>query len=350
MRPTGKVLIVQGAHGEAYEPAWLQALKVIGIEACLFNAHAQTLSGIAGRAERRLLWGPGIYRLRRRVLECVRDFKPDVTLLYQGHYFDASFVRRIGELTFVVGYHNDDPFGPQRGMLRYRHLIRALGAYDGYHVYRPVNVADVQDRGQRNVSVLMPYYLPWLDFPRPEAKSSTRWQCDVVFAGHAEYDDRSACMTAVVRAGHTVRIFGEHKYWSAVLPNDVLRALPPINPIFGDGYRYALSGAKIAACFFSKVNRDVYTRRVFEIPACKTLLLSERTDAMREIYREGVEADYFSSPEEFASKTDYYLRTPVVRERVAAAGRQRVITGGHDVVSRMRQWLSDVDTWRGMNK
>lgn len=348
MRPTSKVLIVQGAYGETYELAWLRALNEIGVETVMFNAHAATLPWIVGRVERRLLWGPGIYGLRRGVVKRVIDFKPDVTLLYQGHYFDRAFVQRLRGLTFVAGYHNDDPFGPRRRMLRYRHLARAVSAYNGFHVYRPVNVSDVESQGQRNVAVLMPYYLPWCDFPRNDVVSSRNWQCDVVFAGHAEHDDRSACISAVVRAGRSVRIYGEGKYWRRVLPRDVLQSLPPINPIFGDGYRYALSAAKIAACFFSKVNRDVYTRRAFEIPACGTLLLSERTDAMCELFREGVEADYFSSSEEFASKVDYYLGRPAIRDRVAAAGRRRLMVSGHDIHSRMRQWLSDIDRWRGV--
>jgi spore maturation protein CgeB len=344
-----KVLIVQGAYGEAYEPAWLRALQENGIDVRMFSAHEHTLTGLAGRIERRVLWGPGIYRLHSRLLNFVKEYKPDVTLLYQGHYYDNAFIKRLRELTFVTGYHNDDPFGPQQHMLRYRHLKRAISSYDGFHIYRTINVADIHKLGQKNASLLMPYFLPWVDFPRLDAKSNERWQCDVVYAGHAENDYRGTCISLAVRAGHTVRVYGEGRYWNLILPDDVLKELPLIAPIFGDGYRYALSGAKIAACFFSKVNRDVYTRRSFEIPACGTFLLSERTDEMRQIYREGVEADYFSSPEEFISKVEYYLRMDAVRERIAAAGYHRVTTGGHDVYSRMHQWLADVNRWRNIN-
>ncbi|WGU68927.1 glycosyltransferase [Capnocytophaga canimorsus] len=45
--------------------------------------------------------------------------------------------------------------------------------------------------------------------------------------------------------------------------------------------------------FLSKLNNDQYTRRCFEIPACGTMMLSERTPTLQEFYTENEEIVFF---------------------------------------------------------
>jgi glycosyltransferase involved in cell wall biosynthesis len=330
-----------------YEPAWYRALSELGIKCSLFDCHAYTLPGVFGRIERRVLSGPGIARLRRSLVEAVARIRPDVLLAYQGHYFDGETIRRLSAHTFVVGYHNDDPFGPRKGMLRYRHLLPALRHYGGFHVYRECNVSEALAYGVPHVGMLRSYYLPWLDFPRIlAAQEVDAFGCDVVFAGHVEPDLRVGCISGLVRAGVSVRIYGETGLWRSALDPDVTSRLPAIGKVVGEEYRKALSAAKIGLCFFSKWNRDEYTRRVFEIPACGMFLLSERTAVMRDLYREGVEAEFFSDAEELTDKVRFYLAHDDLRIQIAAAGRRRAVTSGHDVYSRMRQWIADISCWR----
>ena len=67
---------------------------------------------------------------------------------------------------------------------------------------------------------------------------------------------------------------------------------------------------------------------------------------MQEFYQEGKEAEFFSSLEEFSDKARFYLANGGLRQRMAEAGHRRVNASGHDIHSRMRQWLSDVSHWR----
>ena len=126
-----------------------------------------------------------------------------------------------------------------------------------------------------------------------------------------------------------------------------LRArLGPIHHILGENYRRAICAARISACFFSKKNRDEYTRRVFEITACGGFLLAERTPMMLELFPEGSSAEYFASQAEFVDKARFYCSNEAARLRIAARGYERVRAEGHDLFSRMRQWLGDVARWR----
>lgn len=345
------VLIAQGAFESIYEPAWVRALNELGVQASLFESHRLTLPGLLGRIERRLLWGPGIQRIQRHLLARVAQHRPDVLLLYQGHYFTAATLQRLRRYTFVVGYHNDDPFGERRTLLRYRHLLPALPAYQGFHLYRDVNIPESRACGLGNAALLLPYFIPWLDYPRSlDAAQQRHWGCDVVFAGHMEADLRIPCILRAVQQGIQVRVFGGERYWRPALPPPIYRRVGPAIALQPEPYRQALCAAKMAACFVSKRNRDQYTRRTFEIPACGVFLLAERTEWMQEMFREGVEADFFASPEEFVEKIKFYLQNEAVRQRIAAAGRHKVLRGGHDIHARMRQWLQDVDAWRSASQ
>ncbi|MEO5334080.1 MAG: glycosyltransferase [Magnetococcus sp. YQC-5] len=340
------VLIARGAFGDIYEPAWVRALRELGVDAHLFDAHSLTGPGLLGRVERRLLWGPGIVRIQRALETRLRQLRPQVLLLYQGHYYPAEVVQRLRALTFVTGCHNDDPFGTRGGLLRYRHLLPALPHYQGYHVYRPVNVAEALAYGIPRVDVMPPYFIPWLDYPRQlTQEQQSRFDADLIFAGHAEPDDRMACITAAVRRGYRFRVYGGEREWRKTLPKEIFRQVGKTIHLDLEHYRQALCSARIGVCFLSKWNRDIYTRRVFEIPACGVFLLSERTPWLTEMFREGHDAEFFSSPEEFVDKAGYYLQHTQKREQIALAGYQRVWATGQDIHARLRCWLEQVTSW-----
>jgi spore maturation protein CgeB len=347
MTSHARILIARGAYGDVYEPAWHRAFLELGFSSELYDTHSLTLPGTLGRIERRILWGPGVARIQRNLVELVKRGRPEFTLLFQGHYFPEDTIEQIRRYTYVVGYHNDDPFGRRRNLLRYRLMLPALRHYHAMHVYRPCNVGEAFAYGVRRVKVLLPYYLPWLDYPRTLTREETqRYGCEVAFAGHAEADIRVDSLASLVRSGVKARIYGSVAGWRSMLPRDVYSSVVPVAPVFGNEYRKALCGAEIALCFMSKWNRDQYTRRAFEIPACGAFLLSERTPAMQELFREGAEADYFSSVQECLDKVEYYLAHPVARRQIAEAGRRKVEFAGHDIYSRMRQWYADVSQWR----
>ncbi|NQU26529.1 MAG: glycosyltransferase family 1 protein [Candidatus Nealsonbacteria bacterium] len=341
------VLIVRSAFSKLYESTWSRALNELGTRCRIFDTHAHCSNGLPGRIQQRILWGPDISRVNRELIRTVKASKPDVTLLYQGNHYRPETIRELRKHTFVAGYHNDDLLGPRKRMLRYRHVSRGLPFYDGYHVYRDCSVDDLTGAGVANAAVLMSHYVPWLDYPRTlSAEDRRRFDCDLIFAGHWEDDRRVECLSAGVDKGIRVRVYGSQRYWTPTIPRKLRKDFDLLPIVHGEDYQKALCGSKIAACFLSKWNRDQYTRRVFEIPACGVFLLAERTPVMQQLYDEGKEAEYFSTPEEFVSKGLFYLKNPAARKRIAAAGHQRATTSGYDVYSRMHQWIRDVGKWK----
>lgn len=68
-----------------------------------------------------------------------------------------------------------------------------------------------------------------------------------------------------------------------------------------------INKAKIAIVFLSHINYDSYTRRCFEIPAAKTLMIAPYNDEMASLFIDGKEAVFYHNAEEFVDKNMYYL-------------------------------------------
>jgi hypothetical protein len=106
--------------------------------------------------------------------------------------------------------------------------------------------------------------------------------------------------------------------------------------------RAPIAAARAGLCFLSRLNRDSYTRRCFEIPACGTVLVSERTDDLAALFRDGDEAVLFSTREELVKKVRWLAADAGAARRIAAAGRERVHRDGHGVDGRVQEWLDVV--------
>ena len=170
------------------------------------------------------------------------------------------------------------------------------------------------------------------------AEDKQRFSCDVVFAGHYEADGREEYIACLVDAGVHVRVSGGADWTKKVLKRHAAY-FGDIAPANGDDYTKALCGAQVCLAFLSRMNRDTYTFRCFEIPACGRLLMCERTPDLEAMFLDGDEAVFFSSKEELREKTLWLLRNPAEIQRISKAGRRRVYADGHDVVSRARAFV-----------
>lgn len=296
----------------------------------------------SGRAQNKLLAGPRLRRLARDLVARAERFKPDLTFVYRGTHLGPGAIDAVkaaspaGE---VFGYMNDDPFSAASPRYLWRHFLGAVPRYDAVLAYRHHNIAEFRALGARRVELLRSWFVPWLNKPATwPVEGRSGFDCDVVFVGHYERDGRIPTLEAVARRGWRLRLYGPGYDWDpAIRGSRELADQAPVRLVWNEEYNRALCGAKIALCFLSKLNRDTYTRRCFEIPATGTLLLSEHSDDLAGLYREGVEADFFRSPEEMLGKLELYLGDDERRRRVAAAGQAVVLRDGHDVLSRMRQ-------------
>ena len=74
----------------------------------------------------------------------------------------------------------------------------------------------------------------------------------------------------------------------------------------------------------------------------KSLLMCEYSEEIAAIFKEGVEAVFFRSPDELVEKINYYLENETLRVEVAEHGYQAVHNRGHDLYSRFSRVVEQV--------
>jgi spore maturation protein CgeB len=212
--------------------------------------------------------------------------------------------------------------------------------YDRLLVTREVNVAEVAPLNPR-VEFFPFAYEPSIhrpiSIPPGEAE---RWGVDVVFVG--TYAPHRAAMLEWLVAAVPARYAVHGNSWEKLGSRSPLRPFVTFADVKLDDQAKALGGAKIALGFLRKENRDEYTQRTFEIPACGGLMLAERTAAHLALFREGEEAEFFDpdDPAELIAKVQDLLADPVRRERVRAGGMAALTRCDHTYDDRVRRLLA----------
>ncbi|APW47774.1 CgeB family protein [Rhodoferax antarcticus] len=347
-----KVLVVGDWHSDLHEQEVLRALTRLGHEVGEFKWHPYfsfephaRLGALVKRVQNKFVTGPVLTQINRDFVAKACEFRPDIVFVYRGTHIEASALQAVRAAVpgcVLVGYNNDDPFAPAQPKYLWRHFMAAIPHYDLMLAYRHANVEAFRVAGAKRVELMRSWYVADRNYPvELSDEERAKFSTDVVFVGHYEPDQRLDYLEEIVRQGYSLRLFGPTKYWAKPLAqSQLLRHLAPTRMVWGTDYNRALCGAKVALCFFSKLNRDTYTRRCFEIPATRTLMLSEYSDDLASLYIEGVEADYFRNCDEMIDKIKFYLLHPNVAQKLAVAGHIKVQRAGHDIDSRFKSFLA----------
>jgi hypothetical protein len=277
--------------------------------------------------------------VNRRILNLAQSRRPDLVWVDKGLVIKRSTLLCLKSLlprTTLAYFNPDDPFGGY-GLAGWRRFLHALDAYDVHFVPREVNIQDYQKRGAKKVVLQIPSWGYDPEIHRPRTVSDDfrrRFGADIGFVGFFE-KARAESIVALAAAGLQVCVIGP---W----PSGYVRQgmLYSRHPVFGASYAECLQCFKITLCFLRKNNRDLYTSRSIEIPACGAFMLAERTSVHQTLFEEGKEAEFFSSPEELQDKARFYLRDDVARERVARAGRLRCERSNYSYDGLMRRRMA----------
>lgn len=357
------VLIVGDWHSELHEEVVYQALAKLGQAPCRFSWHQyfkpDGLLGQLGlpllKAQYKYMVGPLVDRLNRDLVRQVEHEQPDLIFVYRGSHIYAATLRAMRSASprvLLIGYNNDDPFSPRYPKWKWRHFLAGIPEYDLMLAYRHHNLDEFRRAGARQVELMRSWFVPDRNYPVDLSDDErARFDCDVVFVGHYEDDGRLAYLEEIVRRGWRLRIFGPGNEWDPVIRRSAfLNGQVPVQLVWGQDYNRALCGAKVALCFLSRLNRDSYTRRCFEIPASGTVLMSEFSDDLANLFLPNKEAVFFGNVSEMCARLDEVLVDDMRRRQIAAAGLERVWRDGHDVTSRMKLLLGWAEDRAGNNR
>ena len=332
-----RVLVIGSFQYAIYAPALEYGFKKLGHEVEIVDArqyrHNDTLIGsILNKIQGRYYVGTKLFTYNKDIVKAARRFRPDFIFLYSCYNVWPSTVNKLRQLDcFVFNYNNDDPFSKKLNNWGYRYFRRIIPLVDYNFVYRKKNVPDFEKAGAKHVEVLLPYYREQANFYDESVEKSE----PIAFLGHFENDGRDACIKALIDAGLPITVYGGDLWVNAPLYKDIQHVITDKKG--GAEYNRKLNECQIALVFLSKLNHDTYTRRCFEIPAAKTLMLCEYTEDMDRMFPEDECAVYFRSKEELVEKCKALLANPEKIVKIAENGYNRLKEIGGSEVDRCQQ-------------
>ena len=304
----------------------------------------------AGKVVRRLCRPVLVNELRVTALQQLASWRPHCLLVFKGNWVHPAILRHCRERGIpTANYYPDVSFlshGP--------YIPRCLPLYDHVFTTKSYGMGDMRSRlGVTRSSYLPLGYDPDLHVPLELTDADRRrYGCDVGFVG--TWSPKKERLLASLRnslPGISLRIWGPQweKAASAELKSSVAGFA-----VMGDDYVRALCASTICLGLLSEQGEgsssgDLITARTFQIPACGSFMLHERTDEARSYFEEGRQAAYFSTPAELASQVRYYLDNQQERAAMASGGLQRA-RRDHVIDRRIEvilQWLHGMERDQG---
>jgi spore maturation protein CgeB len=333
----------------------MRALERLGHST--FGVHTSELWKRAAWATRQLqrhtYRGSVVDEINATILRAAREFKPAVVWADKQEFLRAETIQDLRRLDAKTVHFTPDPYF-SLDWKRTRLMDEAMKAFDALVYCKSYERA--QYESLEKPVVYMP--LGYCDeVHRPLVSEDARWKCTVGFLGGWE-PRREHLLHAVTAAGINLKIWGG--YWEFLRDGKwtprrhiILRQLAGKEEfrfhrdeslsrahqggeVYADDYARALTGSSIGLGFLRKVCPDQHTTRTFEIPACGSMLLADRTEEHQQFFEEGKEAEFFASSEELIDKVKFYRCNESARKRVSEGGYRRCKEGGYAYVCRLR--------------
>lgn len=339
-----KIIVVGAGDFSIYEKALYNAFLALGYsrtELILSNDYYNIdnpLLYFFSKVEFRYGKGLQTTSFNKSLVEICRLKKPDIVFLYTCRMVLPKTVLKLKKMgIYIASYCNDDPFSRKYRKSFWRNYRDALKYCNINYVYRESNIKDVEKCTGRAGSLLRSYYIEEQNYPceKNEIISDVP---DVIFLGHIEADERLDYLETLLDKGVKIGLNRDAYHdWAKGKDGIVFLEKPR------DLYNNYLCSCKIPLVFLSKLNRDTYTRRCFEIPAAKAFLLCPYTEDLASMFTENKEIIFYRTKEDFVKKVLFYINHDSEREKIARAGYERVIKDGHEIKDRAKTIIQDYE-------
>lgn len=351
-----KILVVGEFMWPWYQQSSVNALKELGHNVSTFSWLSYffewsdvnsviKFKNLLLKFEHRFNFGPTVKKVNELLIKKIDYEKPEIILFYNVKLINKKKILQIKEKfsnIILCQYSNDNPFIKKYRM--WKNYIETIKYFDFTFAARDSDIPYYKKYGAKKIYLLKSSYDPNYDYPVERYKIPKNFICDVVFAGHYENDGRLEYIKELCSKNFSFNLYGSG--WNKILRkekllNKINNSLP-IKPAIGQDYRYAICGSKIALCFFSKTNQDYYTRRNFQIPAMKRLVLCEYNSKISKIFTRDKEIIFFKDKHEMCEKIQYLLKNKNLRDYIVNNAFKKLLKDKHSIIDRMEYFLSIV--------
>ena len=163
----------------------------------------------------------------------------------------------------------------------------------------------------------------------------------VVFIGHKEAE-REYIISQLVDKDIHVTIAGNHWDKFAMKRRHKNNLVYKGKGIFGEDYARELSAALMGLGLLSRWVPELHTTRTFEIPACKTALVTEHNPEIGSVFSDD-EVIYYDDPEEAVTKIEYYLAKKDRLIPFTENAYKKVTDGGYSYIEILGKILKQIN-------
>ena len=317
----------------------MRALEQLGLTLTPFDTHPYLIAGsrVARSIRHRFARGPIVARLNRDLESAAGALEIEWVWIDKSVWL---FPKTLTALAIpgrrLIHFAGD----PMILFNRTRHFISSIPSFDVHVTTKEYELDAYRRLGARRVIHLLHGYDAELFGPRDvQPGDQARFGSDVCFVGRCEPHYRRL-VAAASETGADVGIWGG---WGKAMWRPSIRGLVRGSGVWCEDYVTTLNATKIGLGLLSKHAADGSTTRSFEIPACGTFLLAERSAEHAQLFEEGKEAEFFDSGDEMKEKISWYLGHEEERRRIAAAGRAKCLRAGYSYLERMRSAIGMIE-------
>jgi spore maturation protein CgeB len=191
-------------------------------------------------------------------------------------------------------------------------LAQSLGRVGGAYA-APASARDVPDLLARDFPA---EHVAYRSLPDDEAR--LHYEALVTWEATRRY--RTDCVSRILPFGALV---AGDAGWKQELPPGAWRWHPGLDYYEALPAFYGLGAIQLNAT--SRQMRGAVNQRVFDVPAAGGFVLTDRREAMAELFEPGREAVCYDRPEEIPGLVERYLADEAGRRKISAAARERIL-------------------------
>lgn len=305
----------------------LEALKRIGHKVdALDPSKAYTKTRLTGIFHYRTGYKFVLKAVEEYVLNQIKNDFYDLIFVNHGHDISASLLKKLKlNSSVIINYNSDNPYSKRDGN-RFDSLLSAIPYYDLIVVPRDENIEDAIRLGAKKVTREYLTYDPIFHNSETALKSHLKnVESDICFVGTC-MPERGPFMEKLIQKKVPIKIFGLR--WNKAKEWKVIKKYHVNVNTNAENYVKILASSKVSIGLLSFGNKDLVTKRSFEIPSIGSLLCAQRTSVHEKFYKDGVEACFWNDAYECAEICHELLNNPAKRLAIAKAGHEAALRSG----------------------
>jgi hypothetical protein len=265
--------------------------------------------------------------VNQKLIEVANHFQPDLTFIVSPNLIHPSSIRVLQQHGLAFVFFTDNPLD-QHHTHSNSWIKRGLPLWDAVFIWSQDLAKQLTAKKVKNV-VFHPFCSD-VQYHFPQRKNSPIY--DVAFIGNWDASrKREQYLKAI--SHYQLGIWGSD-YWVTHCRETSLRSFCKGMCTYEE-IPEILGSAKIGLNILRPQNETGHNIRTFEIPASGTLMLSERSQDLLNLFEEDREAVYFSSPDELNRKLEYLLQNDSLIDLIAESGYQKSMK--HTITQRIAE-------------